>query len=125
MEKIPGIGMGIIAVLNLEHQRPATLFNPDSQPSTVMEVRITVRYFARYRSLVGKDEEELEVPRGITVGELVELLKKRHSVLRNEVFAEEDDLADVHVSKNGRYVGFDDVLREGDKVAIFPPVSGG
>ena len=88
-------------------------------------MRITVRYFARYRSLVGKSEEELDVPEGITVGELIEILKERHPVLKNEVFAEDDDLADVNVSRNGRYVRFDEVLRDGDIVAIFPPVSGG
>ncbi|WP_394355163.1 ubiquitin-like small modifier protein 1 [Thermococcus sp.] len=88
-------------------------------------VKIVVRYFARYRSLVGRGEEELEVPEGTTVGELIEILRERYPVLRNEVFAEEDDLADVHVSKNGRYVGFDNVLEEGDRVAVFPPVSGG
>ncbi len=88
-------------------------------------MKVTVRYFARYRSLVGKSEEELAVPAGITVRDLIEILKERHPVLKNEVFAEDDDLADVNVSRNGRYVGFDEVLREGDVVAIFPPVSGG
>jgi len=88
-------------------------------------MKVRVRYFARYRSLVGKSEEELEVPEGITVRELIEILKERHPVLKNEVFAEEDDLADVNVSRNGRYVRFDEVLRDGDVVAIFPPVSGG
>jgi len=88
-------------------------------------MKVTVCYFARYRSLVGKSEEELEVPDGITVRELIEILKERHPVLKNEVFAEDDDLADVNVSRNGRYVRFDEVLRDGDIVAIFPPVSGG
>jgi len=88
-------------------------------------MRVKVRYFARYRSLVGKSEEELEVPDGITIRELVEILKERHSALKNEVFAEDDDLADVNVSLNGRYARFDEVLRDGDTVALFPPVSGG
>jgi len=88
-------------------------------------MKVIVRYFARYRSLVGKSEEELEVPDGITVRELIEILKERHPVLKNEVFAEDNDLADVNVSRNGRYVRFDEVLRDGDVIAIFPPVSGG
>ena len=88
-------------------------------------MKVTVRYFARYRSLVGLSEEELDVPEGITVRELIEILKERHPVLKEEVFAEDDDLADVNVSRNGRYVRFDEVLRDGDVIALFPPVSGG
>ena len=88
-------------------------------------MRIKLRYFARYRSLVGKVEEELEVPDGITVRELIDILRERHPVLKNEVFAEDDDLADVNVSRNGRYVRFDEMLEDGDVVALFPPVSGG
>ncbi|AJC71485.1 MAG: MoaD/ThiS family protein [Thermococcus sp.] len=88
-------------------------------------MKVTVRYFARYRSLVGKGEEEVELPEGATVMDLIEKIKKMHPVLRNEVFAEDDDLADVNVSRNGRYVRFDEILKEGDVVAIFPPVSGG
>nr|WP_245250270.1 ubiquitin-like small modifier protein 1 [Thermococcus stetteri] len=75
--------------------------------------------------MVGKSEEELEVSDGITVRDLIEILKERYPALKNEVFAEDDDLADVNVSRNGRYVSFDEILREGDIVAIFPPVSGG
>ncbi|MBP1911307.1 molybdopterin synthase sulfur carrier subunit [Thermococcus stetteri] len=74
---------------------------------------------------MGKSEEELEVSDGITVRDLIEILKERYPALKNEVFAEDDDLADVNVSRNGRYVSFDEILREGDIVAIFPPVSGG
>ena len=88
-------------------------------------MKVTVRYFARYRSLVGKGEEEVELPKGATVMDLIEKIKEMHPVLKNEVFAEDDDLADVNVSRNGRYVRFDEILKEGDVVAIFPPVSGG
>ncbi|ASI99493.1 ubiquitin-like small modifier protein 1 [Thermococcus celer] len=88
-------------------------------------MKVRVRYFARFRSLAGVGEEELEVPEGTTVGELINILRERHPALKNEVFAEDDDLADVNVSRNGRYVGFDEVLEDGDVVALFPPVSGG
>ncbi len=87
-------------------------------------MKIKVRYFARFRSIVGVSEEELEVPEGIRVVDLLEILKERHPELKNEVFAQNED-ADVNVSKNGRYVSFDDHLSNGDVVALFPPVSGG
>ena len=45
-------------------------------------MKVTVRYFARYRSLVGLSEEELDVPEGITVRELIEILKERHPEIR-------------------------------------------
>ncbi|ACJ17113.1 molybdopterin converting factor, subunit 1 [Thermococcus onnurineus NA1] len=88
-------------------------------------MKVKVRYFARFRSLVGTGEEELEVPDGIKVRELIDIIKERHPILKNEVFAEDDDLADVNVSRNGRYVSFDEVLNDGDTIALFPPVSGG
>lgn len=88
-------------------------------------MKVTVRYFARYRSLVGKGEEEMELPEGAMVMDLIERIKEMHPILKNEVFAEDDDLADVNVSRNGRYVHFDEILQDGDVVAIFPPVSGG
>ncbi|WP_456365308.1 ubiquitin-like small modifier protein 1 [Thermococcus sp.] len=88
-------------------------------------MRVKVRYFARYRSLVGTGEEEVELPEGATVMDLIEKLKERHPVLKTKIFAEDDDLADVNVSRNGRYVRFDEILKEGDVVALFPPVSGG
>lgn len=88
-------------------------------------MKVKVRYFARFRSLVGTGEEELEVLDGIKVRELIDIIKERHPILKNEVFAEDDDLADVNVSRNGRYVSFDEVLNDGDTIALFPPVSGG
>lgn len=87
-------------------------------------MRVRVRYFARFRYLVGTGEEEIEVPEGIRIMELLEILKERHPELKNEVFAQDED-ADVNVSRNGRYVSLDEPLSDGDIVALFPPVSGG
>ncbi|HIP89547.1 MAG TPA: MoaD/ThiS family protein [Thermococcus paralvinellae] len=87
-------------------------------------MRIKVRYFARFRELAGVDEEYLELPSGSRVGDLIEIIKKRHPRFRNEVFAQNEE-ADVNVSRNGSYVSFDEELRDGDIVALFPPASGG
>lgn len=89
-------------------------------------MKVRVRYFARFRSITGKDEEEFELPEGSTVKDLLELIVEKHPAFRNESFGEDyDDEVDVNVSRNGRYVGFNEALGEGDVVAIFPPVSGG
>ncbi len=81
-----------------------------------MEVR--VRYFAAHKELSGVSEETVQVPDGSTVNDLVELLLSMHP-----------DLADIRkdtmVSVN-RGVGSGGlVLKDGDDVALFPPIQGG
>jgi molybdopterin synthase sulfur carrier subunit len=81
-------------------------------------MRVTVRYFATFRRVAGVDKEEVEVSEGTTVGSLVSTLGNLH--------AELIDLRDiVNVSVNLAHAGPDHVLRDGDEVGIFPPVSGG
>ncbi|AIF68642.1 hypothetical protein PAP_01000 [Palaeococcus pacificus DY20341] len=87
-------------------------------------MKVKVRYFARFRTLAGTSEEELELKEGATIKDLVELIKEKHSAFSEEVF-EQNEEADVNVSRNGRYAKFDEVLQEGDIVALFPPTSGG
>jgi len=90
----------------------------------VMFVRVKVRYFARFRDIAGVSEEEFDIPNNAKVKDLIELIKKKHPKFNDEIF-EQNEEADVNVSKNGRYVDFDEELREGDIIALFPPVSGG
>ncbi|MDK2869437.1 MAG: sulfur-carrier protein [Pyrococcus sp.] len=89
-------------------------------------VRVKVKYFARFRQLAGVDEEEIELPEGAKVRDLIEEIKRRHEKFKGEVFGEgHDEDADVNVAVNGRYVSWDEELKEGDVVGVFPPVSGG
>jgi len=80
-------------------------------------MRIRIRFFASFRQITGVDSEELDVTEGLTVGTLIEDLKRRHEALEEKM--------KMLVAINGEYADPDTVLREGDEVALFPPVSGG
>lgn len=59
----------------------------------------------------------MNVPDGLTLKALIERVKMNHEFLR--------DMDRILVAVNGEYVDFGMLLKEGDVVALFPPVSGG
>ena len=79
-------------------------------------------YFAWLRARVGRGEEDLALPAG--VGDVAGLLAWLQG--RGGGYAEAlADLSVVRVAVNQDYVGRDHPLRDGDEVALFPPVTGG
>ena len=79
-------------------------------------------YFARVKQMVGKSEEEVELPEGIaTVGALIEWLKGRDEGYAH-AFA---DLRVVRAAINQAHVQFDAPLKGAYEIAFFPPVTGG
>lgn len=79
-------------------------------------------YFAWLRARIGQAEEELALPEGVCdVAGLLLWLQARGDgyavALR--------DLSVIRVAVNQDYVGPDHPIREGDEVALFPPVTGG
>ena len=80
-------------------------------------MRISLRYFASTRDIVGTDSEEITIPGGSTVEGLLEALKKLHEQLKG--------VEPILVAVNGAYVDPGTTLGEGDVIALFPPVSGG
>ena len=79
-------------------------------------------YFAWVRQKVGKSEETLALPAGVsTVCELARYLRTRGPGYA-EVFA---DPARLHAAVNLEHVGFDTSLSDSDEIAFFPPVTGG
>jgi molybdopterin synthase catalytic subunit len=81
-------------------------------------MKVTVLFFAFFRELVGTNEVEMDLGDGATLQELKVTLGNR--------FSELGDQWDVAVfSVNREYAKPDQVLGEGDEVAVFPPISGG
>jgi molybdopterin converting factor subunit 1 len=79
---------------------------------------ITVRLFASARERAGKDRVSLSMPPGCTVGGL-----------RRELARLEPALAPLleksAIAVNRRYADGEQLIAEGDEVAIIPPVAGG
>jgi len=80
-------------------------------------VKVIVRVYATLRRFMpeGKADNDLEIdlPPGTSVGKLLE----------NYLQIPTDAVKVVFV--NGRHAELDQILNEGDRVGIFPPVAGG
>lgn len=81
-------------------------------------MKLRVRYFASIREFTGLKEEQLDVPEGSTA----EALKRQVQGLHDALKAQEENIL---VAVNGSFVESKQVLKQGDEVALFPPVSGG
>lgn len=85
-------------------------------------VKVTVLYFARLREVLGTEREELELPGAApTVAQLRETLLRRGGAWETELAASRP----VRVAVNQDMALAGAVLRTGDEVALFPPVTGG
>ena len=81
-------------------------------------MNVRIRLFASFREAVGSGTLAWDAPDGATVSEVVAALREAYPRLGP---AAEKALLAV----NQDYVGGDLKLRDGDELALIPPVSGG
>jgi sulfur-carrier protein len=83
---------------------------------------VKLLYFAWLRARIGCAEEEVELPCDVrNVAALLDWLRARGGRYAEAL----RDLSVVRVAVNRDYVGREHPLREGDEVALFPPITGG
>jgi sulfur-carrier protein len=83
---------------------------------------VKLLYFAWLRARIGCAEEEVELPSDVrNVAALLGWLQSRGGGYAEAL----RDLSVVRVAVNLDYVTREHPVREGDEVAIFPPVTGG
>ena len=75
---------------------------------------IKVRYFASLKESVGRSEDNLNVTGVLTVNEVWNRANSGKPLPGN-----------ILAAVNMDYVGFDSLVKDGDEVAFFPPVTGG
>ena len=96
-----------------------------------MTIKVKVRFFTRLRELVGKREVELEFKEHITAADLLSFLDERYgSGFKNYIYGEDGKVRSfLQFLVNGKSVsaleGFETRLKNGDVIAIIPPVGGG
>jgi len=81
-------------------------------------LEIDVLYFATLRDLTGQRREKLEVPDGLTIGDLKSRLGERGERLALA-------LDSALFSINREFAFMEEQIRAGDEIGVFPPVSGG
>lgn len=80
--------------------------------------KVKVLFFATLRDYVGSKSLELEIPFGMTVGGLTDLLVATYPRL-------EKVKNSMMVAINREYAADEEVIPEDAEIAFFPPVSGG
>ena len=81
-------------------------------------MRVTVQYLGMLREFAGRESEAVEVPDGASVGEVYTAAQQRFPQMAEFRHA-------VALAVNYEYCSADRILRDGDEVALLPPVSGG
>lgn len=94
-----------------------------------MSIAVNVEYHNILRRGAGLNQEQVRLPAGSSVADVLEQLTATRTTLRSLLFTAEGDVAShVVVFRNRKLVmhdQFDLQLVDGDELKLFPAVSGG
>ena len=79
---------------------------------------VHIRLFAGLHDMIGKRDVTMQLPDGATIGQLRDRLGEEYPVVQ-------PFLTTLVCAVDEEYVPSEHVLREGDAVALIPPISGG
>ncbi|MBB6522779.1 molybdopterin converting factor subunit 1 [Pseudoteredinibacter isoporae] len=81
---------------------------------------ITLLYFARYREALGQEKEQLELDSPCSLQDLLNTLRDR-----GEPWASTLNDSKLLMAINQTIAPPNQLINDGDEVALFPPVTGG
>lgn len=81
-------------------------------------MRVRVLFFGMLKDLVGKASDSVDLPEGASVAGLLTQYTSKFSSLKKSLPA-------IAIAVNQQYAGPETELKDGDEVALLPPVSGG
>lgn len=85
-----------------------------------MSVKIV--YFAWVREKIGLDQEEFQLPSPqITIADLISSLKSRGAPYQDALEHE----TVIRAAINQEHADHDQMIKDGDEIALFPPMTGG
>lgn len=82
--------------------------------------RVKIKFFASFREKTGMDEMDLDIRGQITVAQVIDDLARSLGVVK-EFFKS----GAVVIAVNREVAKPELIVKDGDEIAIFPPVSGG
>jgi len=110
--------LGDHAITDSIRQEGAIYLLTGSNLSELSLVRITVAYFAKARECAGTGEEELELSQPASIQQVLSTVMTIHPSL-NEI------KQSLRLLVNGKWASEETTLKDGDRVALLPPVGGG
>lgn len=81
-------------------------------------MKLKVKFFASFREIAKKESIELQVGKNSTVNDVLNILLNKFPELRK-------NKEHIIISLNHEYAKLTEKVKDGDELALLPPVSGG